>query len=142
MWDTIAEAIPQWETKYFSQILPFVMPYMASGPDYHPHQRWRRNFEGVPFVSPEVFAATFGRRVEWQCRADRAALPIIRSIAFQWKAEHTMALPMRLYGVSGAATKTASKVFTDAAQSLYAKLRTGFMRTGAHRIPIAGDMTK
>ncbi len=115
---------------------------MTSGPDYHPHQRWRRHFEGVPFVSPEVFAATFGRRVEWQCRADWTALPIIRSVAFQWKAEHTMALPMRLYGVSGAATKTASKVFIGAAQSLYDKLHTGFMHAGVHRIPIAGDMTK
>ena len=36
---TRAEAITQWDSKYFSQVLPFVLPYMVSGPDYHPTQR-------------------------------------------------------------------------------------------------------
>ena len=55
---TKADAIPQWESQYFSHILPFVLPYMASRPDCHPNQRWRRNFDGVPFLSPEAFSAT------------------------------------------------------------------------------------
>ena len=28
------ELIPQWHSQYFSQILPFVIPYMVFGPDY------------------------------------------------------------------------------------------------------------
>ena len=40
----------QWTPKYFSQVLPFVMPRMVSGPDYDPDNRWRRRFEDAPFV--------------------------------------------------------------------------------------------
>jgi hypothetical protein len=32
----------QFHSKYFSQALPFVIPRMVSGPDFFPHQRWRR----------------------------------------------------------------------------------------------------
>jgi hypothetical protein len=37
--------ISQWESKYISQVLPFVIPFMVSGPDYSFHDktnRWRR----------------------------------------------------------------------------------------------------
>ena len=37
--------LPQWEGKYFSTILPFVIPYMVSGPDFtfaDVQKRWRR----------------------------------------------------------------------------------------------------
>ena len=37
---TDATAIPLWEGKYFSQVLPFIIPYMVPGPDYHPERRW------------------------------------------------------------------------------------------------------
>ena len=39
------QLISQWESKYISQVLPFVIPFMVSGPDYSFHDkqnRWRR----------------------------------------------------------------------------------------------------
>ncbi len=34
--NTKVEAIVEGDSKYFSQVLPFVLPYIVSGPDYHP----------------------------------------------------------------------------------------------------------
>ncbi len=34
--NTKAEAIVEGDSKYFSQVLPFVLPYIVSGPDNHP----------------------------------------------------------------------------------------------------------
>ena len=49
------ELIPQWHSQYFSQILPFVIPYMVSGPDYSFFEqatRWRRrDVGGLPSSS-------------------------------------------------------------------------------------------
>eukprot|EP00972_Heterocapsa_arctica_P073956 10916704-Heterocapsa_arctica.AAC.1 len=42
---TGSSLIPQWENKYFSQIMPFVIPRMVSGPDYNPAKRWRRKYD-------------------------------------------------------------------------------------------------
>ena len=63
--------IPQWHGKYFSQILPFVIPFMVSGPDYEfyaEQKRWRRRdlggsglteFLKAPWVSASA------RRCKW-----------------------------------------------------------------------------
>ena len=72
------KAIPQFHSQYFSQILPFVIPYMVSGPDFFPDKRWRRTHDNAPIVTPQLFAAVFGRRVEAQCRTDWNALPIAK----------------------------------------------------------------
>ena len=32
--------LPQWHGKYFAQILPFVIPFMVSGPDFEFHEAW------------------------------------------------------------------------------------------------------
>ena len=42
---TGAQKIFQWHSTYFSQVMPFVIPKMVSGPDYDPGLRWRRKFE-------------------------------------------------------------------------------------------------
>ena len=62
--------INQWHSKYFSQVLPFVIPRMVSGPDYedNPEKRWRRTQDDAPFVSSTEFTKGFSRRVEAQCR--------------------------------------------------------------------------
>ena len=132
----------QFHSKYFAQVLPFVIPYLVSGPDYFPDQRWRRKFKDSAIVSPQEFAAGFGRRVEAQCRTDWAAVPIIRSVAFKWAAEHTMSTVTSFFGRRGAATDTSAAAWIEAAQTLYEKLHTGFTGTGVHRVPIAGDTTK
>ncbi len=85
--------INQWHSKYFSQVLPFVIPRMVSGPDYDPDNRWRRRFADAPFVTPLEFTRGFARRVEAQCRNDWSAVPILRSVLFKYQAEHTMCVP-------------------------------------------------
>ena len=85
--------IDQWQPKYFSEVLPFVIPRMVSGPDYDPVNRWRRRFEDAPLVSPMEFTRGFARRVEAQCRHDWSAVPIVRSVSFKHQAENTMRGP-------------------------------------------------
>ena len=88
--------ISQWESKYISQILPFVIPFMVSGPDYSFHEktnRWRRRDDPrspnqiAPLVSANKFTSAFARRCESQCRQDWNALPIIRSVNFRYAVE-------------------------------------------------------
>jgi hypothetical protein len=74
---TDAKLIPQWHAKYFSQILPFVIPFMVSGPDFEfstGQQRWRRkkfgSYPDAPWVAASTFLAGFARRCESQCRRD------------------------------------------------------------------------
>jgi len=136
---TGGKEIVQFHSKYFAQILPFVIPYMVSGPDYFPDQRWRRKYADAPWVSPQEFAASFGRRVEAQCRTDWTALPIIRSVAFKWVAEHTMSTLTKFTGKLNSATDTSSVALIKALQNLYDKLHHGFTGVGVHRVPIAGD---
>ena len=70
--------VPQWHGRYFSQILPFVIPFMVSGPDFEfstGAQRWRRKDAAgfklpAPWVSASTFTAGFARRCESQCRQD------------------------------------------------------------------------
>ena len=85
--------INQWHSKYVSQVLPFVIPRMVSGPDYDPEDRWRRREADAPWVTPLEFTRGFARRVEAQCRNDWSAVPILRSVFFKYQAEHTMCRP-------------------------------------------------
>jgi len=70
------------------------------------------------------------------------ALPVVRSVACKWAAEHTMSICSDFQGKVGAATKTNVTAIIKAAQTLYHKLHHGFIGTGVHRVPIAGDTTK
>jgi len=140
---TGGKEILQFHSKYFSQILPFVIPYMVSGPDFFPDKRWRRSsHENAPWVSPQMFAASFAQRVEAQCRVDWAALPIVRSVAFKWMAEHTMSTLSAFGGRLGNASDTSSAAMIKAAQNLYHTLHNGFIGSGVHRVPVAGDTNR
>ena len=93
------ELIPQWHAQYFLQILPFVIPYMVSGPDYtffEQAKRWRRRDVGgylpAPWVTAAKFTAGFARRCESQCRLDWSVLPIIRSVNFKYGRNHGLAV--------------------------------------------------
>ena len=44
---------------YFSQVLPFTIPRMVSGPDFFPESSWRRNIEDAPAVTPKQFCSAF-----------------------------------------------------------------------------------
>ncbi len=105
---TGSKLIPQWESKCFSQIMPFVIPRMVSGPDYTPAKRWRRKYDDAPYVGVQSFCAAFARRVEGCCRTNWSALPIVRSVAYKHTAEHTMTSLAPFYGKRLCPTNTSA----------------------------------
>eukprot|EP00973_Karenia_brevis_P038529 5317010-Karenia_brevis.AAC.1 len=109
-------------------ILPFVMPFMASRPDFFPDKRWRR-----------MFWKTCGSTVSFGLECVSL---ILRTVTFQCEAEHTMNLATSLAGTANQATHTDVSGLIHAAQNLYKKLRTGFIGMVHHRIRIGGDMNK
>ena len=147
--------IHQWEGKYFSQILPFVIPFMVSGPDFEFYQqkkRWRRRdvagpnsaeFLPAPWVSASRFLAGFARRCESQCRQDWAALPIMRTVTFKYTVETAGSLfqaPFRRQHGRVMDT-TATQIIQDA-KALCHALWNGCQRFGNIRVPINGDTTR
>ena len=139
---TGGKEINQFCPKYFSQVLPFVFPQMVSGPDYFPDQRWRRTHPDAPWVTPDEFIAGMARRAESQFRNDWTAVPIMRSVGFKWKAEHTMCPATYFQAQNKAATKTDAKDYIKALQNLYHHLHHGFTKKDIHRVPINGDMAQ
>ena len=139
---TGGKPISQYESKYFSQVLPLVLPYMCSGPDFFPHKRWRRNLPDAPLVTPEAFLKNFGRQVLAQCRSDWSALPVIRNVVFRWQAEHTMAPIVTKMQKDGKVVKLEVSDLVNASKRLYEVLHNGFTGKGTHRVPIAGDVTR
>ena len=136
--------LSQWCPQYFSQVLPFVIPRMVSGPDFREEaQPWRRQkFLDAPRVPVQTFVRAFARRVEAVCRTDWTALPILRSVSHKFTAEHTMSTLANFCGKRGWTADTKAAEFVKAAQSLYRHLHHGFVGQGMHRIPIAGDTSK
>ena len=55
---TFTKMIFQWHPKYASQVLPFAIPRMVSGPDYYPDRVWRRSREDVHLVTYHVIQHT------------------------------------------------------------------------------------
>ena len=134
--------IMQFHPKYLSQILPFTIPRMVSGPDFYPHKPWRRHYEDAPKISPPQFCAAFARRVEAPCRTDWTALPVLRSVTYKFMAEHTMATVAPVYGKRDAASQVSPEDLVRAAERLYEQLHHGFTGEGIHRVPIGGDTTR
>ena len=136
--------LSQWCSKYFSQVLPFVFPRMVSGADFREEEKpWRRQkLEDAPRILPSVFVRGFARRVESACRTDWSALPILRSVAHKFNAEHTMSPLAQFCGKRGWTAETRAIDFVQAAQNLYKHLHTGTIGKGVHRVPIAGDTSK
>jgi hypothetical protein len=56
------DLVSQWESKYFSMIMPFVFPRMCSGPDFTPDKKWRRGVDS-PAVTPMEFNRAMARRL-------------------------------------------------------------------------------
>ena len=136
--------LSQWCPRYFSQVLPFVIPRMVSGADFREESEpWRRQkFADAPRVSVQAFVQGFARRVEASCRTDWTALPILRSVSHKFTAEHTMSTLANFCGKKGWTTDTRAAEFVKAAQNLYHYLHHGTIGTGVHRVPIAGDTSK
>ena len=139
---TGSKLIPQWHSKYFAQVQPFVIPRMVSGPDYDMLNRWRRQYEDAPCVSPQAFVAGFARRVESNGRTDWSALPIMRSVAYKHSVEHTMSAHTAFQGKRDRPVHADAKDDVLALQELYWHLHNGFVGKGVHRVPIAGDTTR
>ena len=146
------QLIPQWNSKYFSQIFPFVIPFMVSGPDFEfgdteGANRWRRRDFGsklrAPWVSADTFLAGFARRCESQCRHDWTALPVMRTVTFQYKAQTSGSLCTLPFEHRGKGPlDTSGAAYVADAQVLYDKLWHGYQRFGNLRVPIAGDTTR
>ena len=132
----------QYSTWYFSLVLPFIFPKMASGPDFYEHQRWRRTHPKAPWVSPAQFARIFARRIEAQCRLDWMALPLIRSVSFRFTAEHTMSAMTPFACKRQFPSEEPLSAYVEAAKNLHHHLHKGFIGSGIPRIPIAADTTK
>ena len=106
----------QWCPQYFSQILPFVIPRMVSGPDFRQEdaQPWRRQrYSDAPRVHPMRFCAGFARRAEACCRTDWSALPIFRSVAHKYMAENISSLVGTFVGKRGYTAETDASDFVQ-----------------------------
>ena len=142
--------VEQWHPRYFSQILPFEIPYMVSGPDFSFYQknlRWRRNDFGdhaeAPWVSPAQWEAGFARRAEAQCRHSWTALPVIRSVTHKYKVETAgMLLAAPFSQRRNEAQDMHAKAWIQRAKKLSQTLWEGHQRIGNLRIPINGDTTR
>ena len=151
--------LPQWEGKYFSTILPFVIPYMVSGPDFNfadLKKRWRRGAVGgeasdrflpAPWVAANTFVAGFARRCESQCRRDWTALPIIRSVIFKHTVETAGNLFMSAFsGRRNSIVNTSAAEIVADAKVLCDKLWNGVQYCGPKGLglkrPINGDTTR
>ena len=134
----------QWCPQYFSEVLPFVIPRMVSGPDFREDEvPWRRQkFAEAPRVPVQLFVKGFARRVEASCRTDWTALSICRSVSWKFTAEHTMSILANFIGKKGWTADTKATEYVRAAQNLYHHLQKGFSGTGVHRVPIAGDTSR
>jgi hypothetical protein len=143
--------ISQWENKYISQVLLFVILFMVSGPDYSFHNktnRWRRRDDPrwdvvAPLVSASQFTAAFARRCESQCRQDWNALPIIRSVNFRYAVEtcNTM-VSVPLWWKRGSAVQLSAQDHASMVKHLCEELWNGHIRYGNLRVPINGDTTR
>ena len=116
--------LSQWESKYFSLILPFVIPRMVSGPDFRPEDKWRR-LKTSPVVSPQEFLRGMARRVEGQIRNDATAIPIMRSVCYKWTVEHASNMVVPYIGHRGRPNSVIATEMVKAAQGLYKALWQG-----------------
>ena len=94
--------VPQFETSYFSEALPFVFPQVSGGPDFFLGKRTRRSPD-APWVSPQEFVAAMARRAESQFRNDWTGVPVMRHVAHVWQSEHTMSTLSAHEGRAGSA---------------------------------------
>ena len=130
-------------------MLPFVIPFLVSGPDYtfqNNAGRWRRQQRGdeleAPWVSPCQWTAGFARRCESQCRQDWTALPMIRSVNFKHAVEtgNTM-VTVPVWRKRGSGLKPSAEEYVAMAQKLCEVLWHGHIRYGSIKVPLNGDNT-
>ena len=139
--ETGSRLVDQYHSKYPSQIFPFVIPRMVSGPDYTTREKWRRNKKSAK-VSVPGFCRAFARRSEAQCRTDWSALPTYRSAAFKYTAEHTMTQIAPYTAKRDAPSSSMANEYVEAMQELYHALHHGSIGRGVHRVPVRGDTSR
>ena len=122
----------QWESKYFSQALPFCIPRMVSGPDFKPGDKWRCGVDS-PLVTPMEFNRGMARRIEGQIRNDATALPIIRSVCYKWSEEHAGNMLVPYLGQRDRPGSVIATELVRAAQVLFAALWKGTATNKAGR---------
>jgi len=123
--------IPQFESSYFSETLPFVFPHVCGGPDFFMHKRARRPPD-APRVGFQEWVAGMARRSESQMRNDWTALPLMRHVLFVWLSEHTMSTLSWHDGRAGSALQAEASEYIAAMQKLSEVLINGSVGKG-HR---------
>ena len=139
----------QWHSLHFAEILPFVIPFMVSGPDYAFYQakkRGRRGTEDDPYalwVSPLRFVAAVARRCESQMKRDWCALPIMRSICFKHAVEtDSSSCLFHFARPQGGPAELKATKYAAMVKKLYETLWKGHVRYGNIRVPLNGDVTR
>ncbi|CAK9024343.1 ATP-dependent DNA helicase [Durusdinium trenchii] len=133
--------IPQWHAKYFSQVMPFEIPRMVSGPDYPRADRWRR-LPDSPEVTPTQFMRTFARRVELQIANSWTAIPIARSVWYKHMIEAKAVAVGSFRRAGPGASGMEAMDHIQTMQKLYHVLQSGTFTVGKTKKPINGDTSK
>ena len=128
---TGSKMIPQFESSYFSEALPFVFPHVCGGPDFFMQKRSRRSPD-APQVGFQEWVAGMARRAESQFRNDWTALPMMRHVLTVWQSEHTLSTLGVHEGGAGSALQASVSDKIAALVKLYEVLQNGSVGTG-HR---------
>ena len=123
------QMIPQFESSYFSEALPFVFPHVCGGPDFFMHKRTRRPPD-APQVGFQEWVAGMARRAESQFRNDWTALPMMRHVLTVWQSEHTLSTLSVHEGGAGSALQADASEYVLALRKLYEVLHNGSVGTG------------
>ena len=123
--------IPQFESSYFSDALPFVFPRVCGGTDFFMKKRTRRS-QNAPHVDVQEWVAGVARRAESQLRNDWTALPMMRHVWTVWQSEHTLSTLSVHEGGAGSALRASASEYIVALQKLHRVLHNGSVGAG-HR---------
>ena len=136
----------QWRGDFISKAMPFTIPRLISGPDFFPGERQSAEpQDGLPLrpaMSPTAFLNALARRNEAQCRANWTALPVFRSLWYNFIAytgHNIMAkVPSRSRG--GGRIEVTDHI--RAMQRLATALDKGFVGKRVCKVPVGGDLSR
>ena len=140
------DMVDQWRGHFVSKAMPFTIPRLISGPDFFPGEREKPDAEdGLPLrptMSPTAFLNAFARRSESQCRADWTALPIFRSLWYNFMAYTGHGISAKVPGQSRAGARIEVTEHIRAMQHLAVALEKGTVGKGVCKMPVGGDLSR
>ena len=139
--------VDQWNSKYVSLAFPFSIPRPVSGADYprHPSERRKpaaiKRNEFEPF-DPWAFQKALPARVEANVRGSWALVPGVRNLTVKWDALCGEDAACKHQVEKDKAGNVHAAELTEAAASLYRKLKDGQWWDGSKRRKINFDFSK